>query len=36
MTAMDRAIRTASLTATIRRTAQGAGDWLDDLKREDP
>ena len=24
----------ASLTATIRRTDQGQGDWLDDLNRE--
>lgn len=24
----------ASLTATIRRTDQGQGDWLDDLTRE--
>jgi len=26
----------ASLTATIRRTDQGQGDWLDDLNRENP
>jgi len=26
----------ASLTATIRRTDQGQGDWLDDLNRETP
>ena len=25
-----------SLTATIRRTDQGQGDWLDDLNRENP
>lgn len=24
------------LTATIRRTDQGQGDWLDDLNRENP